>query len=102
MSRTHADIHTVDGVSSVLGTTKTVANKNADIFYERLNRYVNSTEKKDKKKEKSMPLAMEYWPLIKVVRIYTKADALSTAAVIVDLPKFTTAMLPALLLLLDT
>lgn len=29
---------------------------------------------------------MEFWPLIKVVRIYTKADALITGAVIVDLP----------------
>jgi hypothetical protein len=29
---------------------------------------------------------MEFWPLIKVVRIFTKADALSTGAVIVDLP----------------
>jgi GTPase SAR1 family protein len=29
---------------------------------------------------------MEFWPLIKVVRIYTKSPALSTGAVIVDLP----------------
>ncbi|RYP81934.1 hypothetical protein DL769_001778 [Monosporascus sp. CRB-8-3] len=29
---------------------------------------------------------MELWPLIKVVRVQTKADALSTGAVIVDLP----------------
>ncbi len=29
---------------------------------------------------------MEFWPLIKVVRIQTKADVLSTGAVIVDLP----------------
>jgi hypothetical protein len=29
---------------------------------------------------------MEYWPLIKVVRIYTKAAALSTGACLVDLP----------------
>jgi hypothetical protein len=29
---------------------------------------------------------MEFWPLIKVVRIYTKAECLSTGAVIVDLP----------------
>lgn len=28
----------------------------------------------------------EFWPLIGVVRIYTKAEALSTGAVIVDLP----------------
>jgi hypothetical protein len=29
---------------------------------------------------------IEYWPLIKVVKIYTKSDALSTGAVVVDLP----------------
>jgi hypothetical protein len=29
---------------------------------------------------------MEYWPLIKVVKIYTRSPALSTGAVIVDLP----------------
>jgi hypothetical protein len=29
---------------------------------------------------------MEYWPLIKVVRIYTKAAALATGACLVDLP----------------
>lgn len=29
---------------------------------------------------------MEFWPLIKVVKIYTKAAALSTGAIIVDLP----------------
>jgi hypothetical protein len=41
------------------------------------------TEDSKKKKEKKQ---MEFWPLIKVVRIYTKAEALSTGAVIVDLP----------------
>jgi len=30
---------------------------------------------------------MDYWPLIKVVKIYTKSDALSTGAVVVDLPR---------------
>lgn len=40
--------------------------------------------KKDKK-DKSSAFEMEYWPLIKVVKIYTKAPALSTGAVIVDL-----------------
>ena len=29
---------------------------------------------------------MEFWPLIKVVKIYTKSDALSTGAMVVDLP----------------
>lgn len=27
-----------------------------------------------------------YWPLVRVVRIYTKAPALSTGATLVDLP----------------
>lgn len=74
-------------VRDILGTTKTVSNKNADIFYKRLNRFVDSAEKeKGKKKEKGEAYAMEYWPLIKVVRVQTKADALSTGAVVVDLP----------------
>jgi hypothetical protein len=29
---------------------------------------------------------MEFWPLIKVVRVFTKASALETGAVLVDLP----------------
>jgi hypothetical protein len=41
------------------------------------------TDDSKKKKEKR---ETEWWPLIRVVRIYTKADALSTGAVIVDLP----------------
>lgn len=32
------------------------------------------------------PREMEYWPLIWVVRIFTKAAALATGAVLVDLP----------------
>lgn len=31
---------------------------------------------------------MEYWPLVKVVKIYTRAPALSTGAIVVDLPGF--------------
>lgn len=45
-----------------------------------------STETKKAKKDKAEPKQMEFWPLIKVVRIYTKADALSTGAIVVDLP----------------
>jgi hypothetical protein len=39
-----------------------------------------------KEKEKKERKGMEFWPLIKVVRLYTKSDCLSTGAVIVDLP----------------
>ncbi|KAG9521663.1 hypothetical protein KCV07_g3510, partial [Aureobasidium melanogenum] len=42
--------------------------------------------KKDKKKKKTRKREQEFWPLIKVVRLYVKADGLSTGAVLVDLP----------------
>lgn len=77
---------------SVLGTTKTINTAQPFRFYSELQKYVDSKEKvtkkdKDKITEKqSKTFEMEYWPLIKVVKIYTKADALSTGAVIVDLP----------------
>ncbi|KAH0550909.1 hypothetical protein GP486_007727 [Trichoglossum hirsutum] len=41
--------------------------------------------KKDKKRRRERR-EMEFWPLIRVVKIYVKAPALSTGAVIVDLP----------------
>lgn len=44
------------------------------------------TDDKDKNKRKKRKREQEVWPLIKVVRLYVKADALSTGAVLVDLP----------------
>lgn len=77
---------------SVLGTTKKINTSSPQRFYQELQKFVDSKEKvtkkdKEKKDKSEKPaLAMEYWPLIKVVKIYTKAPALSTGAVIVDLP----------------
>ncbi|CAN9359630.1 unnamed protein product [Alternaria alternata] len=88
-------------VVEVLGTTKRIHAAESQNFYQKLQGYVDSKEKiskkdrskekvskKDKNKEKASKSAvqMEYWPLIKVVKIYTKSGALSTGAVIVDLP----------------
>ncbi|KAI4958590.1 hypothetical protein J4E86_004194 [Alternaria arbusti] len=78
-------------VVDVLGTTKKMRTARPQSFYRELQRYVDSKEKvakKDKNKEKVSKPAFqtEYWPLIKVVKIYTKSHALSTGAVIVDLP----------------
>jgi hypothetical protein len=70
------------GVREVLGTVKTVERRQPDLFYTELQQYVDSREKTTGDSTKKM----EFWPLIKVVRIRTKADALSTGAVIVDLP----------------
>ena len=89
-----SDLMTKTDVLSVLGTTKTIEAAQASIFYQQLQHYVDSREKCNKKgrgndggRTKTTKITeMEYWPLIKVVRIYTKSPALSTGAVIVDLP----------------
>ncbi|KAF2271929.1 uncharacterized protein EI97DRAFT_240440 [Westerdykella ornata] len=75
-------------VQKVLGTTKRIRESDPKPFYSELQRYVDSKEKATGKgsREKNLQAGMEYWPLIKVVKIYTKSPALSTGAVIVDLP----------------
>ncbi|KAG9645665.1 hypothetical protein KCU95_g9010, partial [Aureobasidium melanogenum] len=95
-------------VWGLLGTTKYIKDRYCDTFYKGLQHYVDSKEKpeltkdsddddededisrgtgdKDKKKKKTRKREQEFWPLIKVVRLYVKADALSTGAVLVDLP----------------
>ncbi|MCJ1248606.1 hypothetical protein MMC30_005824 [Trapelia coarctata] len=76
-------------VSHILGKTRDIKEDNSSIFYKHLQRYVDSKEKatgKKDKNEKKEPKEIEFWPLIKVVRIFVKSPALSTGAVIVDLP----------------
>ena len=82
----------VKNVKNTLGTTKRINERQPDAFYRRLQHFVDSKEKGTEKRDKNgnkisnSKREFEYWPLIKVVKIYTKADALSTGAVIVDLP----------------
>lgn len=68
-------------VYHVLGTVKHLAETTASALYEGTQKYVDSKERVAGKRRD-----MEYWPLIKSIRIYCKAAALSTGAVIVDLP----------------
>ncbi|KAL6715664.1 hypothetical protein ACLMJK_006625 [Lecanora helva] len=78
-------------VAGILGSSKNIEETDSLMFYRKLQHYVDSKEKstgkkdkdKDKKKERK---EMEFWPLIRVVRIYVKSTALATGAVIVDLP----------------
>lgn len=65
-------------VSAVLGSIKRLCATSSQDLYEDLQKYIDSKEKKSAQ--------MEYWPLIKVVRIYCKASALSTGTILVDLP----------------
>jgi hypothetical protein len=74
----------VPNVKSILGTTKRIRSGDCESFYRALQLYVDSQQKANSTGRSKRE--QEFWPLIKVVRIYTKADALSTGAVIVDLP----------------
>lgn len=72
-------------VTNVLGKTREIACSNARDLYTSLQKYLDSKDKDTKggpRKEKDMA----YWPLIKVVKVYTRASALQTGVCIVDLP----------------
>ena len=77
-------------VSHVLGTTRDFKETDSLRFYKKLQQFVDSQEKatglKDKENKRKERKEMEFWPLIRVVRIYVKSPALATGAVIVDLP----------------
>lgn len=72
-------------VTNVLGETREIACSNARDLYTSLQKYLDSKDKDTKggpRKEKDMA----YWPLIKVVKVYTRASALETGVCVVDLP----------------
>lgn len=76
----------------MLGTVKDLDYDNASDFYQALQRHVDSKEKVRKPTlgrnlfEPKSASSVDYWPLIKVVRLCVKSPALETGAVIVDLP----------------
>ncbi|KAI0188385.1 hypothetical protein EV127DRAFT_368349 [Xylaria flabelliformis] len=81
------DLANEPAVRGILGTTKVLKKETAKQLYLGMQHYVDSKEKSTGPGgQKKTDTPMEYWPLIKVVRIFTKANALSTGAVIVDLP----------------
>ena len=51
------------GIKELLGTTKCIMKRSSETFYRALQAYVDSKEKKDKKKDEKK--VMEFWPLIK-------------------------------------
>ena len=76
-------------VRDYLGKVKTIDDESPGSFYEQLQKYVDSKEKvRGRKKDNDSDDRMELWPLIQVVRIYLKSEALSTGLVLVDLVSF--------------
>ncbi|KAL8683181.1 MAG: hypothetical protein Q9186_000793 [Xanthomendoza sp. 1 TL-2023] len=79
-------------VSEILGKTHHIDDSDCVQFYRRLQKFVEASGDRKQEKVKQEEVSyhtereMEFWPLIKVVRLYVKAPVLSTGAVIVDLP----------------
>ncbi|KAK0674230.1 hypothetical protein QBC41DRAFT_264526 [Cercophora samala] len=73
-----------ESVDHLLGSVKTVAGTSSDEFVKLLRTFVDS-----KKKGRGQPREMEapeFWPLIKVVRLFARSDILRNGLVLVDLP----------------
>lgn len=78
-------------VSHILGTSRNIKETDSLMFYKKLQSFVDSKEKSTGKKDKDgkkPKKEREFWPLIRVVRLYVKSPALATGAVIVDLPGY--------------
>ncbi|KAK2786573.1 hypothetical protein FQN52_007747 [Onygenales sp. PD_12] len=94
-----------DNVRNLLGKTTEFTEDDPSRFHTGLQEYVDSKNKARRKNtkgkggnsekdhreklslgSKTEEPRMEFWPLVRVVRLYTKAPALATGAVIVDLP----------------
>ncbi|KAG2348817.1 hypothetical protein BDR05DRAFT_873352 [Suillus weaverae] len=83
-------------IANVLGTTKKISAKNSMIFAQEIAKYIDSKDqkrgsKKDKTKDKNNETKKKdngpaLWPLIRQVNVRCNAQALSTGAILVDLP----------------
>ena len=80
------DLVREEKVLQVLGATKSLQAESAAVLLEQLQPFIDSKEK-DRADQASQDekTTMSTWPLVKVVRIYTKAPVLRSGLVLVDL-----------------
>ncbi|KAJ4391639.1 hypothetical protein N0V93_005258 [Gnomoniopsis smithogilvyi] len=71
-----------EAVAGFLGTKKKFSYSSAHALHSNLSQIIDSKEKVGSKQKKVMAL----WPVIRVVKIFVRANALSTGVVLVDLP----------------
>ncbi|KAK1756044.1 hypothetical protein QBC47DRAFT_298399 [Echria macrotheca] len=71
-----------EATASVLNSVIEVASKSSKDLLEKIETYIDSGEKVMNGQER----ATEYWPLVKVVKIFIKASVLESGLVLVDLP----------------
>lgn len=75
-----------DSVKHLFGSVKTVAGPSSNGFVKLLRTFVDSKEKgRGRPKEAT---SLEFWPLIKVVRVFIRSETLKNGLVLVDLVSF--------------
>ncbi|TGO57912.1 hypothetical protein BOTNAR_0191g00080 [Botryotinia narcissicola] len=72
--------HEIEGVSNYLDCNLDISDSKAKSFSQQINSYIDSNNKQASSK------GISYWPLVRCVRIYTKAKILRHGLVLVDLP----------------
>ena len=70
-------------VKRLLGTVRQLASSNSKDFLNQLKRFIDSKEKAAGRQKESD--SMEYWPLIKVVKVFVRSPVLKSGLVLVDL-----------------
>jgi hypothetical protein len=70
-------------VKALLGTSKHLAASNSKDFLGILKKFIDSKEKSAGRRKE--PDSMEYWPLIKVVKVFVRSPILKSGLVLVDL-----------------
>ncbi|KAL5530325.1 hypothetical protein ACEPAF_6582 [Sanghuangporus sanghuang] len=78
-------------IAQLMGSTKKIVTRNSKIFAKEIAKYIDSkdekrSKKKDKEKKKKDGNGPALWPLIRQVNVRCNSCALSTGAVLVDLP----------------
>jgi len=72
-----------ESVRHLLGAKECIFASTPEAFSDSLEKYIESRERKRGKKKEEEP--MEYWPLIKVVKVFVKSPVLESGLVVVDL-----------------
>lgn len=67
-------------LTAVLGGAKYVEASEPQALLDQVRQYIDSSDKRD-----GEPAEMEYWPLVKVVKVFVRNPILQTGLVIVDL-----------------
>ena len=70
-------------VKDILGTTRHISAPTSKQFMEEVKKYVDSKE--EDTDEQKRPVRMEYWPLVKIVKVFVKSPVLETGLALVDL-----------------